>query len=100
MNSIKLVSLNDYIKEILRTAEYEHDIDTGSIVAHVPLLPGCMTQGDNFESTRELLIDAIELWITVGLREHEEMPVVNHTRLAMEFEQPELLPVVEEAAYA
>ncbi len=100
MNSTKLVGLNDYIKEILTTAEYERDVETNCIVAHVPLLPGCMTQGENFESTRELLIDAIELWITVGLREHEDMPVVNQARLAAAYEQPESLFATEEAVYA
>jgi len=31
-----------------------------------------MTQGDNFEDARDNLIDAVELWITVGLIEAEE----------------------------
>jgi predicted RNase H-like HicB family nuclease len=66
---MKYVGFKDYVKEILKTAEYRRDEDLGVVVGVVPTLPGCMTQGDNFEETRDLLIDAIELWITVGLRE-------------------------------
>ena len=40
-----------------------------------------MTQGDNIEEARDNLIDAIELWITVGLREGEEMPLINGVKL-------------------
>ena len=65
------VSFTVYVKEILKTAEYRQDAELNCVVAVAPVLPGCMTQADNFEEAREYLIDAIELWITVGLREGE-----------------------------
>jgi predicted RNase H-like HicB family nuclease len=74
---MRYVGFKDYVKEILKTAEYRRDEDLGVVVGVVPALLGCMTQGDNFEETRDLLIDAIELWITVGLREGKKMPSVN-----------------------
>ena len=85
----QLVCLNDYVTELLKTAEYKKDRKLNCVVAVVPLLRGCMTQGDNFEEARSNLIDAIDLWITAGLREGEEMPVVNGVQLAVAFEQLE-----------
>jgi predicted RNase H-like HicB family nuclease len=59
---------------------YKQDPDLKCIVTSVPILPGGMTQADNFEEAKDSLIDAIELWITGGLRDGEEMPVVNTER--------------------
>ncbi len=54
-----------------------------------------MTQGDIFETARDNLIDAIELWITVGLKDGEEMPVVNGNKLAASVNQfEEFIPDV------
>lgn len=79
---MKTVNFSQYVKEILKYAEYRKGNDLDCVVATVRMLPGCMIQGDSFEEARANLIDAIELWITVGLREGEEMPVVNGCQLA------------------
>lgn len=76
------VNFGQYVKEILKYAQYRKGKDSNCVIATAPILPGCMTQGDNFEEARANLIDAIELWITVGLREGEEMPIVNDCQLA------------------
>ena len=86
---MKYVVFKEYVREILKTAEYKRDSEIGCVVAIAPVLPGCMTQGDNFEDARDNLIDAIELWITVGLREGEEMPLINEARLATAAERIE-----------
>jgi len=78
---MKYVGFQEHIREILKTAEYKRDSEIGCVVAIAPVLPGCMTQGENFEEARDNLIDAIDLWITVGLREGEEMPLLNGARL-------------------
>ena len=79
---MKPINLHQYVKEVLKCAQYRPGKDLNKVVAVVPVLPGCMTQGDNFEEARDNLIDAIELWINVGLREGEEMPAVNDCYLA------------------
>jgi len=86
---MKYVGFKEYVREILKTAEYKRDSKIGCVVAIAPILPGCMTQGDNFEEARDNLIDAIELWITVGLREGEEMPLINRARLVTAAERIE-----------
>jgi len=80
----RYVGFSEYVKELLRTVQYKKDKQTQSVVAYVPLLLGCVTQGNDFEEARENIIDAIELWITVGLREGETMPVCNGVSLMID----------------
>ncbi|MBF0100981.1 MAG: type II toxin-antitoxin system HicB family antitoxin [Desulfobacterales bacterium] len=86
---MKFIGFKDYVKEILKTAEYKKDIKIDCVVAIAHVLPGCMTQGINFENARDNLIDAIELWITIGLREGEDFPVINGKKLVTCIEQLE-----------
>jgi len=100
MAKIKYVSFREYVHQAFQNATYEIDNSLGNIpciVAEAPDLPGCFTQGENFEEARENLIDAIELWITAGLREGEEMPIINGYRLASAVER---LERIKEAASA
>jgi len=97
---MKFVGFKEYVKEILKTAEYKRDLEVGCVVAIASVLPGCMTQGDNYEEARDHLIDAIELWVTVGLREGEEMPLINDVRLITAVEQLEPEDPSSNAAHA
>jgi predicted RNase H-like HicB family nuclease len=97
---MKYVSFKEYVKEILKTAEYNRDEELDCVVAIAPVLKGCMTQGNNFEEARENLIDAIELWITITLREGEEVPKINETQLATSVEHMEQPITTGNTAYA
>jgi len=97
---MKYVGFKDYVKEVLKSAQYVRDEGVGCVVATTPVLPGCMTQGDNFEDARDNLIDAIELWVTVGLREGEEMPSINGVKLASAIEQLEDRVLVGDTTHA
>lgn len=88
---MRMVSFHDYVQEVLTCADYRKGSDRECIVAVAPVLPGCMTQGKNMEEARDNVIDAIELWITVGLRDGEDLPVVNGCRLASALEALEEL---------
>jgi predicted RNase H-like HicB family nuclease len=83
---MKTVTFREYIAEVLKNAIYEKGESSNVIIAEAPDLPGCFTQGSFFEEARENLIDAIELWITVGLKRGEEMPVINGCHLAADVE--------------
>jgi predicted RNase H-like HicB family nuclease len=76
-------SLADYVAEVLKNAVYEKGERLDVIVAEAPDLPGCLTQGANFEEARTNLVDAIEVWLLSGLRSGEDPPVVNGCRLAV-----------------
>jgi predicted RNase H-like HicB family nuclease len=93
-------SLKEYVLEILKTVEYRKDLETKCVVAVAPILPGCFTQGNNFEDAQEKLIDAIELWIKVGLREGENMPPVNGVQLLNSVGHSEQSFISNSAVYA
>ena len=97
---MKYVGFKEYVREILKTAEYKRDPEVDCVVAIASVLPGCMTQGDNFEEARDNLVDAIELWIPVGLREGEELPLVNGVKLVTAFEHLEKGFTAESSTYA
>jgi predicted RNase H-like HicB family nuclease len=65
---MKAITFRKYVKEVLKNAVYKKGESSNVIIADAPDLPGCFTQGRNFEEARENLIDAIELWVTVGLK--------------------------------
>ena len=78
---MKELSFQNYVKEILKRAEYKKGKDADCVIAIASDLPGCFTQGDNYEDARENLIDAIELWITSSLRDGEAIPSIKGYRL-------------------
>lgn len=87
-DAIREASFREYVREILQHAQYRPCEDSGCVIGVVGILPGCMTQGETFETTRELLIDAIELWVLSSIKDGEELPVVNGCKLAL-YGQPE-----------
>ena len=80
---MKKVSFQDFVKEVLKGAVYKKGKDEQCVVAIAPDLPGCVTQGDNYEDARENLIDAIELWITSALRDGEVIPPIRGHELIL-----------------
>ena len=80
---VKKVMLTEYVREILQSAKYMPGEDCDCIIAFVEALPGCVTQGGTFEGARELLIDAIELWVLSAIKDGDELPVINGCELAI-----------------
>jgi len=48
--------------------------DADAVVAWIPDLPGCMTQGDTIHEAAELIKEAKELWIEVALENGDHIP--------------------------
>ena len=42
---MKYVGFKEYVREILKKAEYKRDPEVDCVVAIASVLPGCMTQG-------------------------------------------------------
>jgi len=66
--------ITQYIQNLLRKAEYEYDKETKSWCASVPDLPGVYAQANTVEETREQLVEVIEDYILVSLREKQKLP--------------------------
>jgi predicted RNase H-like HicB family nuclease len=43
-----------------------HKAEEGGYWAEVPVLPGCLTQGETLAELKANLREAIELWLSVG----------------------------------
>jgi predicted RNase H-like HicB family nuclease len=82
-NMARKVMLTEYVREILQSAKYMPGEDCDCIIAFAEALPGCMTQGDTYEGARELLIDAIELWVLSAIKDGDKLPIINGCELAV-----------------
>ncbi len=51
-----------------------HDAEEGGYWAEVPAIPGCATQGENFEELLTNLYEAVEACLSVDLEEVEMTP--------------------------
>ena len=49
----------------------------GGYIAYVPLLPGCLTQGETFEEAADNVKDAISGYLAVLREDGDEVPVEN-----------------------
>lgn len=65
----KLVS-----KKILKYTAIFEPAQEGGYVVSVPTLPGCMTQGENFEEASKMIKDAIKGYLQVLKEEKQEIP--------------------------
>jgi predicted RNase H-like HicB family nuclease len=63
------------------TVLFEH-ADEGGYIAFVPTLPGCMTQGETFEETKNNIQDAIAAYITVLQEDGDDVPVEHAEHIA------------------
>lgn len=54
----------------------------GGYIAYVPLLPGCMTQGETFEEAKENSKDAIAGYLSVLREDGDEIPVESEEHIA------------------
>jgi predicted RNase H-like HicB family nuclease len=79
----RTVTFQEYIREVLKTAKYRPGDETDCVIATVEALPGCMTQGNSFEEAREMLIDALEVWILSSIKDGDPVPVINGCSLAI-----------------
>ena len=70
----------DYINSAMKRAEYEI-LDDKSIYAEIPFLKGVYSNADTFEECRTELIEILEEWILIRLRQNLEIPVVDNIDL-------------------
>lgn len=62
-------------KRILTYTSFFEPADEGGYVVTVPVLPGCVTQGETFEEAKKMAHDAIRLYLKVLREDGEEVPI-------------------------
>ncbi len=61
-------------QKILKYTAIFEPAEEGGYVVSVPALPGCATQGENFEDAVYMIKDAIKLYLSVLKEEGEDIP--------------------------
>jgi predicted RNase H-like HicB family nuclease len=56
------------------TAIFEPDIKLGGYTVTIPVLPGCISEGDSFEDALNNIQEAAILYLSVMRQEKEEIP--------------------------
>ncbi len=56
------------------TAIFEPDEERGGFTATIPSLPGCISEGDNFEEALKNIQEAASLYLEVTKQHKEEIP--------------------------
>ena len=62
-------------KEIYNYTAIFEPAEEGGFVAYVPILPGCVTQGESFEETKEMVKKAIRGYLEVAKESGKSAPV-------------------------
>ncbi len=62
--------------------------ESGGYFAFVPLLSGCVAQGETIEETKEMIKDAISGYIKVLLDEGEHIPQESEKRIETKISVP------------
>jgi predicted RNase H-like HicB family nuclease len=78
--------LTTYIQSAMHQATYEL-LEDGTFYGEIPACPGVMTNALTLEDCREMLQDALEGWILLGLKLGHEMPVIDGITLSIQQEE-------------
>lgn len=75
---INIIMIFEFIQAALKHAKYEIIDDEDPFYAEIPKLPGVLASGISFEACRETLIEALEGWILVKIKNGQEIPVIDN----------------------
>jgi len=73
--------LINYINAALKKAEYKK-LDDGSWFGEIPGFPGVWANGKTLEACREELIEVLEEWLLLKIRDGDELPVVDGYKIS------------------
>jgi predicted RNase H-like HicB family nuclease len=72
-----LVRKKKLSRKILEYTAVFEPAEEGGYVVSVPVLPGCVTQGENFEEAVFMVRDAIKGYLSVLEEQEDEVPLEN-----------------------
>ena len=75
-------------KILTYTAIFEKAVE-GGYVAYVPVLPGCVTQGESFEEAKDNIKDAISGYVGVLKEDGDEVPAEHKGHIVVAVWKPE-----------
>jgi len=72
--------ITEYCQKALKKAQYRK-LDDGSWFAEIPGFPGIWANGKSVEGCRVELIDVLEEWLILKLRDRDPIPPIDGTKL-------------------
>ena len=72
--------LNEYIKAAIKEAKYK-TLEDGSWFAEIPQLPGVWANGKSIEECRSELIEVLEEWLLLKIRDNDPIPPINNVSI-------------------
>lgn len=73
--------LTRYIQAAMRKARYEMIEDKRRFYGHIPECPGVWATGETLEACRDELQEALEDWLSLGLRLGHPIPGIDDVRI-------------------
>lgn len=74
--------LAEYMERALERAEYKK-LDDGTWFAEIPGFNGVWSTGGTVESCRRELLEVLEEWLLLKLRDHDPIPPVGGVKLGV-----------------
>ncbi len=72
--------LIEYIKKAISKAEYKK-LDDGSWFGEIPGFEGVWANGENVEKTREELMEVLEEWLLLKIRDGDKIPEIEDVKI-------------------
>ncbi len=74
--------IQKYIETAIKKAEYKK-LDDGTWFCEVPELKGVWSNGNTIESCREELIEVLEEWLLIKIKDDDPIPTINGVGLSL-----------------
>ena len=72
--------LSQYVDAALRKAEYKK-IEDGTWFAEIPGFEGVWANANTVEECRGELVEVLEEWLILKIRDHDPIPIVNNLQI-------------------
>jgi predicted RNase H-like HicB family nuclease len=78
--------IHEYLNAALHSAQYKK-LEDESWFAEVPGLDGVWANGESVEFCRQELLEVIEEWLILKLRDNDDIPPINNTTIQIPREE-------------
>jgi predicted RNase H-like HicB family nuclease len=68
-------------EKILKYTAIFEPAEEGGYTVIIPALPGCITEGDDFEDAKVMAKDAIKAYISILKKDNEPIPIENEEHI-------------------
>ncbi len=74
--------------KIYKYTAFLEPAEEGGYIVFVPVLPGCVTEGDTFEEAKKMALDAIRGYLEVLKEDGEDIPIEQEEPIQVKINVP------------